>query len=142
MPVKTNAGFYIGAALYFAGMILMFVIMARAGGYAFGFQALRNIRNYVKNGTNRAKASFWIALLLMCSGGLILFASLLGGDATRNNQCRVACGKAGHNGGRFRVNPHVSVREAKQKRLPYRCWCRTNGKWSTKPVELPADLSQ
>jgi hypothetical protein len=139
MPTAFNPAMIVGLCVFVCGMLLMFGVLGRTGGLAFGGRALRNIGALLRSKKRGAKALFWLALSMVVLGGLVTCSAIMAGDASRNKRCRAACKKAGHQSGRFRVNPHVPVREAKKKRLPYRCWCQSEGggSWSAKPVPVP-----
>jgi hypothetical protein len=121
--MEITPGFIIGAVLTICGGLLLFVMLARAGGMAFGFAAFTNLGNFLTSTEHRVgRRVFAIALVTTMLGVLLTFMSILGSDARRNNECTALCQEDGW--------------ESPSKGAVYSCWCQSEDDWSPEPVQM------
>ncbi len=136
MPVQFTAGHVVGLALCVTGFLVVFAVMARHGGMAFGFAAWRNMGAMMRDPEARgSRRLLWTGIAVGVLGGLVTCGSIAAGDAKKHQACRGACEAAGFENGRVRGDPYGRP----GPRTVYSCWCRRGGEWSTEPLVMPEE---
>ena len=124
-----------GAGLFFAGGIVALIVLAKAGGMAFGMKALHNLGRFLSDPDQAGlRTLFFAAFGVAVLGAVLSFVGVAAGDRARNRPCVEACREAGYETGVFRVSPHGEPPGEGPR--DKQCWCRRNDEWSPEPLDV------